>query len=368
MGVVLVLGTRPQIIKSAPIINEAARHPEMQLQIVHTGQHYDYGMSRIFFDEMGLPEPVANLNVGSGSHGWQTGKMLIKIEDVLLRLKPDLVLVPGDTNSTLAGALAAAKMHIEVAHLEAGARSYDMIMPEEVNRRMTDHCSSILFAVSENCKQNLLKEGILREQIFQVGDTMYDALLQHMPKIEANKILKKLNLEKGEYAIITVHRQENVDNEKNLSEVVKTMLELSELKLIFPLHPRTKGRLKEAGFIKKLENAEHIKLVSPLGYHEMLKLIKYAKMLLTDSGGMQKEAFWLKTPCVTLRKKTEWIETVESGANILVGMDKMLIVTESRKILHKNKYKIDIKRNPYGDGKAAEKIIKILCQKMHPKI
>ncbi|MDH5745031.1 MAG: UDP-N-acetylglucosamine 2-epimerase (non-hydrolyzing) [Candidatus Aminicenantes bacterium] len=363
MNIALVLGTRPQIIKSASLINEAVKHSELNLQIIHTGQHYDYELSKLFFDELNLPDPIVELNVGSGSHGWQTGKMLIELEKALVDIKPDIVLVPGDTNSTLAGALAAAKMQINVGHLEAGARSYDMNMPEEINRRLTDHCSSFLFTVSENCKKTLLKEGIIEEKISTVGDTMYDALLNHMPKIEASKIIEKLNLEKDEYAILTTHRQENVDNKESLCQILQAVLELDELKIIFPVHPRTERRLKETSLISKLEKTEHIKLVSPLGYHEMLKLIKYAKLIITDSGGIQKEAYWLETPCLTIRKNTEWIETVELGANLLVGVNKIKIVTEGKRILNESKYKFENKINPYGDGKAAEKIINILLQK-----
>jgi len=360
MKLLLVLGTRPQIIKSAPIMNEALADPEIQLDIIHTGQHYDYEMSRIFFDEMVLPDPTANLEVGSGSHGWQTGSMLIKIEKMLRKLKPDLVMIPGDTNSTLAGALAASKMHIKLAHIESGARSYDMNMPEEVNRRLTDHCSDMLFTVSENCSNNLLKEAIPREKIFRVGDTMYDVLLQHRPLIEKNQILDRLNLEKDEYAIITTHRQENVDNEKNINNIVEAILGLNAINIIFPIHPRTEDKLKQKGLYEKLKKAGHVLIVPPVGYHEMLKLIMNSKMLLTDSGGMQKEAYWLKTRCITLRDTTEWVETVEVGANILVGANKEAILMEANRILE-----VEVEDNPfvetlYGDGNAAKKIIKTI--------
>jgi UDP-N-acetylglucosamine 2-epimerase len=357
MELTLVLGTRPQIIKSAPIIKEANENPEINLDIIHTGQHYDYEMSRIFFDEMSLPDPTLNLEVGSGSHAWQTGKMLIGIEKALSEISPDLVIIPGDTNSTLACALAASKMNIKTVHVEAGARSYDMRMPEEVNRRLTDHCSDILFTVSENCSNNLLKEAIPQEKIFRVGDTMYDVLLQHRPLIEKNQILDRLNLEKDEYAVITTHRQENVDNEENLNSIVEAILELHSIKIAFPIHPRTEDKLKQMGLYEKLRKSGHVLIVPPVGYHEMLKLIMNSKMLLTDSGGMQKEAYWLKTRCITLRDTTEWVETIRVGANTLVGADKDAILKKSNRILGAARDDNLFAENFFGDGKAAKKII-----------
>ena len=216
MKLMLIVGARPQIIKSAPIIREAQKHGEIELQLIHTGQHYDYEMSRIFVHEMDLPDPIVNLGVGSGSHAWQTGNMMIKLEKTIMEHKPDVVVVPGDTNSTLAGALSAVKLHMQVAHVEAGARSYDMRMPEEINRRLTDHCSSMLFTPTENCAKNLSEEGIPKQRIKLSGDTMYDALLQHMPAAARSIILKKLNLKSDEYAVLTLHRPENVDTPKKL--------------------------------------------------------------------------------------------------------------------------------------------------------
>lgn len=360
MKVILILGTRPQIIKSTPIISGALKIKELELGIIHTGQHYDYEMSSIFFDEMNLPEPLANLNIGSGSHGQQTGSMLIKIEDVLVQNKPDVVLVPGDTNSTLAGAIAASKLHINLAHLESGARSYDMSMPEEINRRLTDHCSTILFTVSENCRKNLINEGLNSGQIFDVGDTMYDVLQNHLPKIEASKILNKLELYENEYAVITSHRQENVDNREKLIELVTALLHLPSLTFIFPLHPRTKERLLKTGLMAKLVSAQHIKLVPPLGYYEMMKLVKHSKMVLTDSGGMQKEAFWLNIPCITLRENTEWVETVELGVNVLVGMNEYRIHEEVKRVLNGELSNVPFSTHPYGTGDSANKILHIL--------
>jgi len=364
MKIGLVLGTRPQIIKSVPIIIEASKNENIQLDVIHTGQHYDYNMSHIFFDEMDLPDPLINLNVGSGTHGFQTGKIMIELENVLHRIKPDIVLVPGDTNSTLAAALTAAKMHIQVAHFEAGARSFDMSMPEEINRRLTDHCSDILFTVTENCMKNLLKEDIQSNKIYQVGDTMYDVLLMNRIKINKSKVLKNNDLIENEYITITTHRQENVDDPYKLKCLVNMLIELSDLKFVFPIHPRTRNRLKDNNLIKKLEKAENVKLLSPLNYHDMIKLIKNSKILLTDSGGMQKEAYWLKIPCITLRENTEWIETIEFGANILLEVSNTEIKNHIKMLFNEDIISANFTQNPYGDGKSAEKIIHILENKI----
>jgi len=361
-GYACVIGARPQIIKSAPIVHEASKDAEIEFQIVHTGQHYDFEMSRIFFDELELSDPVVNLGVGSGSHGWQTGKIMIGLEKVIKELKPDLVLVPGDTNSTLAGALAAVKLHVPVAHVEAGARSYDMKMPEEVNRRLTDHCSRILFAATENCVKNLLKEGVLEDQIRFAGDTMYDALLKHMTRSPRSQALERLGLKVGEYAVLTVHRPENVDDSKALKDIVEAMIQLKELEVIFPVHPRTMEQLKVTGLLERVEEAKHVRLVDPVGYHEMLQLVRNGKMVFTDSGGLQKEAFWLHTFCVTLRERTEWVETVELGANLLVGSDRDRIVRKVRECLAMEGLETKLKKlpNPFGDGNASMKIVDTL--------
>jgi UDP-N-acetylglucosamine 2-epimerase len=362
MKVMLVIGARPQIIKSAPIIDEAVKDDEIELELVHTGQHYDFEMSKIFFGELGLPNPAVNLGVGSGPHGWQTGQMMMELEKIILDSRPDLVLVPGDTNSTLAGALAAVKLHVPVGHVEAGARSYDMRMPEEINRRLTDHCSTMLSAPTENCVENLLKEGIDREQIHLTGDTMYDALLRHVANSSESTILERLSLKPNEYAVLTVHRPENVDHPKALVSIMEAMLQLKELPMGFPAHPRTVDRLEAAGLLQKLRESDHLQLVPPVGYHDMLRLVKDAKMAFTDSGGLQKEAFWLHTPCLTLRETTEWIETVELGANILVGNDRKQIIQSARKCLAQEDLagKLKVLPNPFGDGSASAEIVKAL--------
>ncbi len=358
MRLMLVVGARPQIIKSAPIIREAQKHDEIELQLIHTGQHYDFEMSKIFFDEMKLPEPSANLGVGSGTHAWQTGNMMIQLEKTMTKNRPDLVMVPGDTNSTLAGALVAAKMHIPVAHVEAGARSYDMRMPEEINRRLTDHSSSLLFAPTKNCSKNLLSEGFASKAVKVPGDPMYDALLQHVSAASKVDILEKLKLKSVEYVVLTLHRPENVDDSKTLRRIMKAITSL-KLTTVFPVHPRTRQQLEATGLLaRKRENA-HIKIVEPLGYHEMLQLTKHSRVIFTDSGGLQKEAFWLHTPCITLRERTEWIETTESHANVLVGSNPEKISRAVAEIIGTPgiKTKLSKIKNPFGDGHASQRII-----------
>ncbi len=362
MKLMLVLGARPQIIKSAPLIREISRRSKIELHIVHTGQHYDYEMSKVFFDELELPSPSVNLGVGSGSHAWQTGKMIVGLEKSMLRLKPDLVLVPGDTNSTLAGALAAVKLHVPVGHVEAGARSYDMRMPEEVNRRLTDHCSRLLFTPTQNCVENLRKEGVPNECIHFCGDTMYDVLLYLLPKALESDILDTFELKNEKYGVVTLHRPENVDDLEALRNIVEALVQLKDWVLVFPVHPRAMKMLEAGGLLGRLEKAQHLRMVDPVGYLDMLHLIKQAEIVLTDSGGMQKEAFWLHTPCLTFRNRTEWIETVELGANSLVGNNPDVIIQKARKRLKSRE--LDVKSwnlpNPFGDGKASRKIVDIL--------
>jgi len=359
----LVLGTRPQIIKSAPLIHLASKDESIHLDIVHTGQHYDYEMTKIFFEELELPNPIVNLNVGGGTHAQQTAKIMTRLEKWLQKKRPDVVIVPGDTNSTLAGALTAAKLHIPVAHIEAGARSYDMKMPEEINRRLTDHCSTLLLTPTENCTNNLLKEGIGKEKIRQTGDTMYDVLLQQLPKTEKNPILEQLGIEPKTYALLTTHRPENVDNPENIKNIMEAAIRLNSLTIIFPAHPRTQKQLRKARLYSKILKQKHIKLIKPLGYIETLKLMKNAKLILTDSGGMQKEAFWLKTPCITLRETTEWPETVRLGANRLTGTDTQKIIENTAEILTKEmeiNEKLKNSPNPFWNENASQKILEAI--------
>lgn len=353
MKIVSIIGARPQFVKAAAV--SRVIRESMKEVLVHTGQHYDYGMSEVFFKELNIPEPDYNLEVGSGLHGVQTGQMLVKIEEVLVKEKPDFVMVYGDTNSTLAGALCAIKIHIPVAHVEAGLRSYKKAMPEEVNRVLTDNCSDILFCPTNVSVENLKKENICHG-VYLVGDVMYDALLYNFRIAEkTSTILDRLSLSSGEYALATVHRAENTDKVDNLRSIAEAFV-LSEKTIVFPIHPRTRKFIDEWGIGEILHRCAKVKVIEPLSYLDMLMLEKNARTILTDSGGVQKEAFLFGVPCVTLREETEWVETVEAGANILVGSSKERI-TEA---ISQFSIKGNVFRSLYGDGKAAEKIRKVL--------
>jgi len=348
MKIASIVGARPQFIKAAPLSRELRKKYEEIL--IHTGQHYDREMSKIFFDELSIPEPNYNLEVGSGTHGYQTGEMLKKLEEVLIKEKPDIVLVYGDTNSTLAGALASAKLHIKLGHIESGLRSYDKNMPEEINRVLTDHISDLLFCPTKVSVENLKKEGI-KKGVYLVGDVMYDSLIYNIKIAEKNsEILKKLELNKKDYLLLTIHRAENTDNIENLVKILNSLSKIDE-KIIFPVHPRTRNVIEKY----KIKIGGNIVLIEPLSYLDFIKLEKYAKKILTDSGGMQKEAYILKVQCITLRDRTEWIETIEDGWNILVSRDENKIIDAVKNFNPKEK-----QRNVYGDGKASEEIVEIL--------
>ncbi len=358
MKIATIIGARPQFIKMAPVSKELRKCCEEI--VIHTGQHYDYEMNEIFFKELNIPEPDYNLGVGSGTHGYQIGEMLKGIEKILMYEKPDVVLVYGDTNSTLAGALAAVKLHIPIAHVEAGVRSYDRRMPEEINRVLTDHASDILFAPTENAVKNLEKEGI-KKGVHLVGDVMVDSLMQNIKIAERkSNILEKLNLKRKEYIVATVHRPENTDNKKNLQAIIEAFVEAKE-KIVFPAHLRTLKALKQYDLYSYIERAGNIILIKPVGYFDMLVLEKYSKKILTDSGGIQKEAYILKVPCITLRNNTEWIETIEDGWNILVGSDKNKIVNAIKNFNPKG----DTHLNKFGGGNASEKIKEVIIN--YPK-
>ncbi len=350
MKIVSVVGARPQFVKAAPL-SKKLREKFTEV-LVHTGQHYDSNMSEVFFEELEIPEPDYNLGVGSGSHGEQTGKMLIEIEKVLLKEKPDLVLVYGDTNSTIAGSLAAAKLHIKVAHVEAGLRSFNRAMPEELNRVVTDHLSDLLFCPTKTAVENLKKEGITRG-VFNTGDVMYDATLVFSRQLTVDrkkKILETYQLKPKNYLYATIHRAENTDNPENLKSIILALAESGE-KIVFPVHPRTEKIIREVG----IKVSSNVKAIEPVGYLENLVLIENSKKVLTDSGGIQKEAYFLKVPCVTLREETEWVETVADGWNTLVGADKKKIQRAIEKFAPKGK-----QSGHFGDGKAASKMVEIL--------
>jgi UDP-GlcNAc3NAcA epimerase len=320
MKLVTIVGARPQFVKAAAVSRALAGQPDLKEVIVHTGQHYDSNMSAIFFEEMAIPAPHYNLGVGGGTHGAMTGRQLEKIEEVLLKEHPDLVLVYGDTNSTLAGALAASKLRIPVAHVEAGLRSFNRRMPEEINRIATDHMSTLLFAPTETASRNLFAEGIARESIFMIGDVMYDAALFYKRRARKPTWFDGLSLSHEEFIVCTIHRAENTDDPKLLAKIMRGLAE-SGLEIVFPLHPRTLARLTEFEIVR----APNIHFVEPAGYLEMVWLEIHCRSIVTDSGGVQKEAYFHGKPCVTLRSETEWVELVEQGCNRLVGTDSQRI-------------------------------------------
>ena len=353
MKIVSVVGARPQFIKLSPLSKELRKkHREI---VLHTGQHYDYELSRIFFSQLSIAKPDYNLGIGSDEHGAQTGRMLKGIEEVLLFEKPDLALVYGDTNSTLAGALAGAKLKIPVAHVEAGLRSFVKSMPEEINRVLTDHVSSLLFCPTPTSVKNLKKEGITKG-VHLVGDVMYDSLRANLTVAEKkSRIIKKLGLKKKGFYLITIHRAENTDDESNLRKIARILANLDR-KTVFPVHPRTRKRLSEFGLLDGLLRRDDLLLADPVGYLDMLVLEKNARCVLTDSGGVQKEAFFLRTPCLTLREETEWVETVKNGWNSIVGLQQKKI---QRKLREKVGPPKPIKTD-FGERKASRKIAKVL--------
>lgn len=369
--VACVVGARPQFIKHLPVHKAFLSQSENIKEIlIHTGQHYDYLMNKVFFDELGIPEPDYNLEVGSGTHGYQTGEIIKRVEQALEKEQPDAVLVYGDTNSTLGGALAAVKMHIPVIHVEAGLRSFNKLMPEEINRVLTDHSSAVLLCPTKNAVENLKREGFtqivndgnlikLNEEIsytvnsskplvVNVGDVMYDALLYSLSiSSQKSKIVKELGLEYKGYNLLTLHRAENTESSLKLMELIDFVETVSgKTPVIFPVHPRTKKILHS----NSINIPQVIRMIEPLGYLDMLELTRNCNLVFTDSGGLQKEAYWLKVPCITLRNETEWIETVQSGWNVLYKDYKV----------PNNPYTYS--NDLYGDGRASERIVNILIQ------
>jgi len=352
----IVLGTRPEIIKMSPVIREC-EEKGLDYFILHTGQHYSYEMDRVFFDELELPQPKYNLDVGSGTHAEQTGRIMIGVEKVLMKERPDIVLVQGDTNTTLAGALAAAKLQIKVGHVEAGLRSFDRRMPEEINRVLTDHISDYLFAPTENAKQNLLREGLDGSRIYVTGNTIVDAVYQNL-EIAKKKVsvLKDLGLKPEGYFLVTAHRQENVDVKERLEGILKGLELIRQefsMPVVFPMHPRTRRRIREFGL-----SLDGIEVINPLGFLEFLQLEANARLVLTDSGGVQEETCILKVPCVTLRDNTERPETLEVGSNVLAGTDPESILESVRIMLDRERSW----ENPFGDGRAGERIVRIILK------
>ncbi len=352
MKIVTVIGARPQFIKAAAVSRVIRDDYTGKIEevLVHTGQHHDENMSKVFFDELDIPQPKYNLEISGGQHGAMTGRMLEAVEKVLLQEKPDWLLIYGDTNSTLAGALAAAKLHIPVAHVEAGLRSFNMRMPEEINRIIADRVSSQLFCPTETAVKNLKAEG-LDKGVHNVGDVMYDVALFFRDRArQQSEILAKLNLSAGDFALATCHRAENTDDPERLNEILSALAKVAErLPVVFPLHPRTRKLISEYSLSHHLAI---LTVTDPLPFLDMIALEQAAKLILTDSGGVQKEAFFYGVPCITMRDETEWVETVELGCNSLTGASKKAILIAAELAINNGRH-IQLKESPYGQGNAA---------------
>jgi len=361
--IVNVVGARPNFMKMAPLMMEYARHAdEFCPVLVHTGQHYDDNMSKLFFEQLGLPQPDVYLGIGSGSHAEQTGRIMIELEKLFLAERPDLVMVVGDVNSTMAATIVAAKLCIPVAHVEAGLRSFDRTMPEEINRVVTDALSDYCFTTCLDADKNLLREGVAKEKIFFVGNVMIDTLLKLRDESLKSNIRQKLELD-SEYGLVTLHRPSNVDSKAVLAEILSSLDTIQkQLPLAFPVHPRTRARLKEFGYWDDLAKWPNLRVAEPLGYLDSLCLMAGAKLVLTDSGGIQEETTVLGVPCLTLRENTDRPVTVTEGTSTIVGTSQVRIVAEARKVIagHRKNGRVP----QYWDGKAAGRIINCLLE--HP--
>ena len=366
MKIVTIVGARPQFIKSSSVsraIREANNSKGTNISeiIIHTGQHYDENMSRVFFEELEIPTPDYNLGVGNCSHGAMTGRMLEKIEKILLNIMPDFVLVYGDTNSTLAGALAAKKLNLKLAHVESGLRSFNLMMPEEQNRILTDRISDLLFCPSETAMINLNTEGVqdspYGQEIFLVGDVMYDAALYYIGIAnDRSDILSKLNVAANHYILASIHRPENTDTNERLQEIISALRELAfETEVILPIHPRTKGILAKLNL-----STGGIRLIDPIGYLDMLMLEKHCRLIITDSGGMQKEAYFFCKPCITIRDETEWVELVDAGVNYVVGSTKKRIIDIANQLVTLITQTPSFNNVFYGDGRASNLIVETM--------
>ena len=349
MKILTIVGARPQFVKAAALSRELGKHNEIEEVIVHTGQHFDKGMSDVFFNEMEIPHPKYNLNIHSLQHGAMTGRMLEGIEELIIKETPDILLVYGDTNSTIAGALAARKLHTKVAHVEAGLRSFNMKMPEEINRILTDRISDVLFCPTDTAINNLKKEGFdnFDSKLVRSGDVMQDAAIYYSKQsAEKSTILSDLNV--TEFVLATVHRAENTDDVANLTNIVEALNSIhAETPVVLPLHPRTKKIIADHGL------QLNVNLIDPVGYFDMVELLKHCKLVMTDSGGVQKEAFFFQKPCITLREQTEWVELVENGFNWIVGTDLDKITAAYQLASNAT---LDFSVDLYGEGKAAQVI------------
>lgn len=361
---VIVVGARPNFMKAAPVLRAMKKAGNFAPTLIHTGQHYDAAMSDAFFRDLEMPAPDVFLGVGSGSHAEQTAKVMLALEGHLRTIQPHVVVVVGDVNSTIAAALTARKMDIPVAHVEAGLRSFDPRMPEEVNRVLTDHISEFLFITEASARKNLLREGIARDKIYFVGNTMIDSLLAAKSKIAASSILKKLNLKRKGYAVATLHRPANVDQKKNLGEILAMLGELcKKIPIVLPLHPRTKNKIKEFGLEKDAARLQNLRFLEPMGYVDFIKLASKAKFVLTDSGGIQEETTVLGIPCLTLRKSTERPITATAGTNKVAGEDPKKALPIIEETLTKRAKRGRIPR--LWDGHASERIVRVLAKKFH---
>lgn len=357
--IVTILGARPQFIKASVVSHAIAATANLSEVVVHTGQHFDTNMSDVFFAELGMAKPAYFLDIHGGTHGAMTGRMLAEVEQVLLKETPDVVMVYGDTNSTLAGALAAAKLHIPVAHVEAGLRSFNMAMPEEINRILTDRISRWLFTPTATAAAHLQREGFAAEHIVPVGDVMFDVALHHGKRVNAEGgLLGKLGFKPKGYVLATIHRAENTDHPQRLSAIVDALEATAQtLPVVWPLHPRTRGVLQQAGRLESL--AKHVTLIDPVGYIDMVQLEKYAALIATDSGGVQKEAFFYQVPCVTLRDETEWVELVAAGWNRLAPPTSVAVLNQAINAALGSSGQAVM---PYGSGDAAQKIAAVLIK------
>ncbi|MCF8227282.1 MAG: UDP-N-acetylglucosamine 2-epimerase (non-hydrolyzing) [Bacteroidales bacterium] len=358
--IIHVVGARPNFMKIAPIMEEMGKFPDhFQQLLVHTGQHYDREMSKVFFEDLGLPEPDIYLGVGSGSHARQTAEVMVRFEDILLEESPDLVLVVGDVNSTLACALVTSKLYVPVAHVEAGLRSFDRDMPEEINRVLTDQISDLLFTTEIGARENLLREGIQDEKIHFVGNVMIDTLLANKEQALAQRTFEEYGLQEGEYILLTLHRPSNVDDQTTLEGILYALMEIQrDTRILFPAHPRTTQRIQEFGFHQKLEDMNNMTVAEPLGYLSFLDLMAHARLVLTDSGGIQEETTILDVPCLTLRENTERPVTIKEGTNQIIGNKPEVIISETKSILNASQKTTNPPEK--WDGQAASRIVSIL--------
>jgi UDP-N-acetylglucosamine 2-epimerase (non-hydrolysing) len=361
MKVLMVAGARPNFMKVAPLMREFQKYPQVSVLLVHTGQHYDPNLSDIFFTELDIPRPDVHLEVGSASHAVQTAQVMVKIEPVIIEFSPDVVVVVGDVNSTMAASLTAAKLGIPVAHVEAGLRSFDRTMPEEINRVLTDAVADFLFVTEPEAIVNLKKEGRPEEKIFHVGNVMIDTLMASMEKVDNRDVVSRLGLQPQQYVVVTIHRPSNVDTSHDLHRVLYVLEEIQKLwRVAFPIHPRTRAKLKEHSLNGRIQSMPNLILLEPLGYLDFVKLVKESQAVITDSGGIQEESTILGVPCLTMRNNTERPVTVSVGTNELVGSDPVQILQAFRRATSQSRKPSGIPQ--YWDGRAAERIVQVLVR------